>query len=43
MKDLLDSGAMELVCVPTDELVADLLTKALNGNQLHCLLKKLIG
>jgi hypothetical protein len=23
--------------------VADLLTKALNGNQLHCLLKKLIG
>lgn len=43
MKDLNDNGLVELILTLTDELVADILTKPLNGEKFIYLLKKLIG
>jgi hypothetical protein len=33
MKDLIDEGKIKLVYVPTDELVADILTKPMSGGK----------
>jgi hypothetical protein len=43
LKELTDSGLIELLYVPTDELVADILTKPLTGWKFQYLLKKLLG
>jgi hypothetical protein len=43
MKELLDEGKIKLINVPTDELVADILTKPMLGGKFHYLLFKLIG
>jgi hypothetical protein len=42
-KDLIDEGLIELIYTPTEELVADILTKPLNGEKFIYLLTKLIG
>ena len=43
MKELLDNGSLKLIYMPTDELVADILTKPLTGGKFQYLLYKLIG
>jgi hypothetical protein len=43
MKDLIEEGKLILVYVPTDELVADILTKPMLGRKFQYLLFKLIG
>ena len=43
MKDLIDEGKIKLIYVPTDELVADILTKPMSGGKFQYLLFKLIG
>ncbi len=43
LKELTDSGLIELIYVPTDELVADILTKPLTGWKFQYLLRKLLG
>ena len=43
LKDLLDQGLLELIYTPTDELVADILTKPLTGWKFYYLLGKLLG
>jgi hypothetical protein len=43
MKELLDNGLLKLIYMPTDELVADILTKPLAGWKFQYLLYKLIG
>jgi hypothetical protein len=43
LKDLLDQGLLELIYTHTDELVADILTKPLNGWKFYYLLRKLLG
>jgi hypothetical protein len=43
MKDLVEKGKLKLVYVPTDELVADILTKPMSGGKFQYLLFKLIG
>jgi hypothetical protein len=43
LKDLLDQGVLELIYTHTDELVADILTKPLNGWKFYYLLSKLLG
>ncbi len=43
LKELTDSGLIELLYVPTDELVADILTKPLTGWKFQYLLQKLLG
>jgi len=43
MKESLDEGKIKLIYVPTDELVADILTKPMLGGKFHYLLFKLIG
>jgi hypothetical protein len=42
-KDLIDEGLIELIYTPTEELVAGILTKPLNGEKFIYLLTKLIG
>ena len=43
MKELLDNGSLKLIYMPTDELVADILTKPLTGWKFQYSLYKLIG
>jgi hypothetical protein len=43
LKHLIDQGFVELIYKPTDELVADILTKPLVGWKFQYLLKKLLG
>ena len=43
LKDLIDQGLLELIYMPTDELVADILTKPLTGWKFFYLLGKLLG
>jgi hypothetical protein len=43
LKDLIEEELIELIYTPTDELVADILTKPLNGEKFVYLLNKLIG
>jgi hypothetical protein len=43
MKGLIDQGKIELMYVPTDELVAGILTKPMSGGKFMYLLYKLIG
>lgn len=43
LKELLDKGLIELIYTPTDELVADILTKPLTDWKFHYLLCKLLG
>ena len=43
LKDLIDKGLNKLVYTPTEELVADILTKPLNGWKFRYLLSKLLG
>jgi hypothetical protein len=43
MKDLIDQGKIKLIYVPTDELVADVLTKPMSGGKFQYLVFKLIG
>ena len=43
LKELIDGGLLELFYVPTDELVADILTKPLTGWKFQYLLQKLLG
>ncbi len=43
MKDLIEQGLLELIHTPTDELVADILTKPLTGWKFFYLLGKLLG
>jgi hypothetical protein len=43
VKELLDNGSLKLIYMPTDELVADILTKPLTGWKFQYLLYKLIG
>jgi hypothetical protein len=43
LKDLIDEGLIELIYTPTEELVAGILTKPLNGEKFIYLLTKLIG
>jgi hypothetical protein len=43
MKELLDNGSLKLIYMPTDELIADILTKPLTGWKFQYLLYKLIG
>ena len=43
LKDLIDKGMLELIYEPTDELVADILTKPLTGWKFQYLLRKLLG
>jgi hypothetical protein len=43
LKDLIDSGLIDLIYMPTDELVADILTKPLMGWKFQYLLRKLLG
>jgi hypothetical protein len=43
LKDLIDNGLIELIFTPTYELVADILTKPLNGEKFIYLLRKLVG
>jgi hypothetical protein len=43
MKEFLDNGSLTLIYMPTDELVADILTKPLTGWKFQYLLYKLIG
>ena len=43
MKELVDSGSLKLIYMPTDELVADILTKPLTGGKFQYLLYKLVG
>ncbi len=43
LKDLLDQELLELIYTPTDELVADILTKPLMGWKFFYLLGKLLG
>jgi hypothetical protein len=43
MKELLDNGSLKLIYMPTDELVADILTKPLTGWKFQYLMYKLIG
>ena len=43
LKDLIEEDLIELIYMPTDELVADILTKPLNGEKFIYLLTKLIG
>jgi hypothetical protein len=43
MNDLIDQGKIELIYVPTDEVVADILTKPMSRGKFMYLLYKLIG
>jgi hypothetical protein len=43
LKELIDEGLIELIYVPTDELVAFILTMPLNGWKCQYLLFKLLG
>jgi hypothetical protein len=43
LKDLIDKGLIKLVYKPTEELVADILTKPLTGWKFRYLLSKLLG
>jgi hypothetical protein len=43
LKDLIDNGIIELIYTPTEELVADILTKPLLGWKIQNLLYKLLG
>jgi hypothetical protein len=43
LKDLIDQGMIELIYTPTDEFVADILTKLLVGWKFKYPLKKLLG
>ena len=43
LKDLIDQGLLELIYMPTNELVADILTKPLTGWNFFYLLGKLFG
>jgi hypothetical protein len=43
LKELIDSGVIEMMYTPTEELVADILTKPLVGWKFQYLLYKLIG
>ncbi len=43
LKELIEQGMLELIYTPTDELVADILTKPLVGWKFKYLLKKLLG
>jgi hypothetical protein len=43
MKEWLDNGSLKLIYMPTDEVVADILTKPLTGWKFQYLLYKLIG
>ena len=43
IKDLIDEGEVNLRCIPSEELVADLLTKAVTGAQFKYLRAKLLG
>jgi hypothetical protein len=42
MKDLIEEGKLKLIYVPTEELVADILTKPMSGGKFQYLLFKLI-
>jgi len=43
LKELTDSGLIELIYVPTDELVADILTKPFTGWKFQYRIQKLLG
>jgi hypothetical protein len=43
MKELLDNGSLKLIYMPTDVLVADILTNPLTGWKFQYLWYKLIG
>ena len=43
LKDLIDDGDIAIKYVPSEELVADLLTKAMTGAKFKYLRKKLLG
>jgi hypothetical protein len=43
LKDLIEKGLIELVYTPTEELVADILTKPLTGWKFRYLLSKFLG
>jgi hypothetical protein len=43
LKELIDEGMLELIYLPTDELVADILIKPLTGWKFQYLLRKLLG
>ena len=43
LKDLIDEGEILLIYVPSEELVADTLTKATNGAKFKYLRRKLFG
>ena len=43
LKLLIDNGFLELIYVPTEDLVADILTKPLMGCKFKYLLHKLLG
>ena len=43
LKDLIDEGEILLVYVPSEELVADMLTKATTGAKFKYLRRKLLG
>ena len=43
VKDLIDEGEVILKYIASEELVADLLTKALTGSKFKYLRKKLLG
>jgi hypothetical protein len=43
LKELIDEGMLELIYMPTDELVADILTKPLTGWKFQYLLRILLG
>jgi hypothetical protein len=43
LKEIIDDGLIELIHLPTDELVADILTMPLTGWKFQHLLCKLLG
>ena len=43
LKDLIDEGEITLIYVPSEELVADMLTKATTGAKFKYLRAKLLG
>ena len=43
MNQLLENGEMKIKYCPTDEMVADILTKPLQGSQFIKLSRKLLG
>jgi hypothetical protein len=43
VKDRVDAGELEIVYVPTEDLVADIMTKPLQGSRFRALRTKLMG